>query len=168
MTNSEIIIIQLLSFNATASFNHNNHAMVKHPWVREWVGYIGERKKSSFEGYNNNISAPPKISIKAHAHISGYFARNIIMLVCNKVIIIAFDGCHTTNTLCNWTPTKMTLKKSMLIRIFIVKSKNNVGNPENIFTRLCKVVLQIYLVQLKRGKGSIKEKRERTSLSVVV
>ena len=54
----------------------------------------------------------------------------------------------------------MTLKKSMLIRIFIVKSKNNVGNPENIFTRLCKVVLQIYLVQLKRGNGSIKEKRE--------
>lgn len=40
MTNSEIIIIQL-RFNA-ASFNHN-HAMIKHPWVREWVWWIDER-----------------------------------------------------------------------------------------------------------------------------
>merc|ERR1712020_224688 len=66
MTNSEIIIIKLLSFNATASFNHNNHAIIKDPWVREWVWYIGERTESSFEEYKSNNSTPPKISIKAH------------------------------------------------------------------------------------------------------
>ena len=77
MTNSEIIIIKLLSFNATASFNHNNHAIIKDPWVREWVWYIGERTESSFEEYKSNNSAPPKISIKAHAHISGDLKINI-------------------------------------------------------------------------------------------